>query len=71
MKIFINLLSEKHVQSLRLIARFQNSHRMKQKTLLNTFHLTRPKMRLNIRLSFTIAHGKKITRFIRNCVSVI
>ena len=24
-----------------------------------------------IRLSFTIAHGKKITRFIRNCVSVI
>lgn len=41
------------------------------KTLSNIFHLLRLEIRLNIRLSFITAHGKKGTKFIRNCVWVI
>ena len=53
---------------LRLIVRFQTLHKTKQRTLLNIFPSARPRIMLNIRWSFIIAHGKKDIRFIKNCV---
>ena len=68
MRIFINPLVKMRAHSLRSIVRFQNLRKMKQKTLLNILHSKRMEIRSNIRLNFIIAHGKRDTRFIKNCV---